>query len=526
MTPDPPAQVARVEVPDPAGLDREASPSFPPATPISYATAPSADEYRAIMRLFYENRQSYGTHLTVSDVVDRIAERHGERRSSTSVEADLEQLRRWGALDARQDNPRARTASELVRNQRIYDITAAGEECERFLDALGSLRERAGSLQGQRLTAILRELLAIAGELDRHEPRAEAVQASFTQIIAALGELSEGAKDFMRDIDRLARSTEQLQPDAFQAYKQQVLDHLTGFRVQMDDVGQQIPQAIAQVESRGVDRMLELVARGQNAPIYGLSTEESQARTVETLSRGWLGVLAWFGGVDGGAPKFALLDIKLQDAIGWILRAVNRLRERDSRRVDRSTEFRHLAGLFHTASSDDEAHALYHAAFGLTGARHFTALNRDDEVHPAQASWWDTPAVPIEARLRNPNRKSTGIGRSASVRDNAAAREALRRRRDAERAQLDGALARFDGEQSVRLSDLAELDTDAFRHLLSWIGRALERGRSGGVRRAESADGLVMIELGDAPLGAGSVDVVTETGVLRSPDFALRVVRQ
>src|SRR2546423_6281233 len=123
-----PAPGARLRVADalPAG----------PVRAIAYATAPDAPLYRAIMRIFHLNRQEYGPHLSPGEVADQLRVRYGLEHDGDALAADLEQLRAWGSLDGRQDNPRVRHASELVRKRFIYDITAAGEECERFLERI------------------------------------------------------------------------------------------------------------------------------------------------------------------------------------------------------------------------------------------------------------------------------------------------------------------------------------------------------------------------------------------------------
>jgi uncharacterized protein (TIGR02677 family) len=158
--------------------------SFGSVSAISYATAPTAPVYRAIMRIFYLNRQEYGPHLSPAEVAEQLRVRYDIDQDGDALAADLDQLVDWGSLQARQDTPRVRHASELVRKRFIYDITAAGEECERFLERIESLQEQAGSLQAQRLPAILTELRRLATVLDDSGPEPAALQAAFTNLVA------------------------------------------------------------------------------------------------------------------------------------------------------------------------------------------------------------------------------------------------------------------------------------------------------------------------------------------------------
>jgi uncharacterized protein (TIGR02677 family) len=278
----------------------------PAAVPaIAYATAPSAPVYRAIMRIFYLNRQEYGAHLNPGEVAEQLRRRYGLGHDGDALATDLDQLVRWGSLSARQDTPRVRRASELVRKQFIYDISAAGEVCERFLERIDDLRKQSGSLQAHRLPAILTELRRLAVELGGEDPDPAALQAAFTNLVAALDELRRGASDFMRDLARLVHSTDALDEDSFTSYKNQVVEYLNGFRRQVDVHATQIADAIDAVEAAGLDRMLDLIASIQEAPQYDVSAAEARRRAVEPLARAWNGVRGWFS-PDSGQPHFRL----------------------------------------------------------------------------------------------------------------------------------------------------------------------------------------------------------------------------
>src|SRR3954454_956197 len=87
---DQPPAAARATPPPAAGR------AFSPVPAISYATAPSAPVYRAIMRIFYLNRQEYGPHLSPADVAAQLRVRFGLDHDGDALAADLEQLRAWG----------------------------------------------------------------------------------------------------------------------------------------------------------------------------------------------------------------------------------------------------------------------------------------------------------------------------------------------------------------------------------------------------------------------------------------------
>jgi uncharacterized protein (TIGR02677 family) len=489
---------------------------------VAYATTPNAHIYRPIMRLFYENRQQYGQHLPPSSVAERLR-RLGIDRALDDVVLDLDQLVRWRALEAQHDSSRARTASELVRRHFVYDITAAGELTERYLEQLDGLVEQAGSLQGTRLPAILQELTRLAEELRNREPEAQVLQSALTNLVAALDELHSGANDFTRELAKVMHATEALDEDAFHAYKSRVLEYLEGFRADLERFTNPIADAIAAVEEQGVDRMVTLIASIEQAPAYNVSEEEARRRVATARRNQWTGVRNWFVGSRSQPPPFQRLDSGLLDAIGWILRAVQRLKERRSQRVDRSVEYRHLARVF-AQSTDAECHALYAAAFGLYAPRHFGAPEDDPGLTGAQCSFWEASVPHIEAHLRNPGRRAPGQGRGARMVDNSMAQEALRLRRARERQELARAVRRFAGKGAVRLSDIKRLDETEFSHLLNWLGRALEAGRDDSGRlQAESSDGSASITLATPSSPEPSVVLDTPRGRFHTPDYELEI---
>ena len=105
------------------------------------------------------------------------------------------------------------------------------------------------------------------------------------------------------------------------------------------------------------------------------------------------------------------------------------------------------------------------------------------------------------------------------------ARQALAERRARERAELRRAQRRFTGGGPLRLDQLRHVDALEFRHLLRWLGRALDAAADqGGVRRAESQDGLVGLQL-RPPVQAGElVEIETPEGTLAAPNYEIEVL--
>ena len=65
----------------------------------------------------------------------------------------------------------------------------------------------------------------------------------------------------------------------------------------------------------------------------------------------------------------------------------------------RCRQLRHLAQWFAACPSDDDAHALFQAVFGLGAPRHVAAAHEDPEAIASRLSWWDAEPVELSRTL-------------------------------------------------------------------------------------------------------------------------------
>ncbi len=95
----------------------------------------------------------------------------------------------------------------------------------------------------------------------------------------------------------------------------------------------------------------------------------------------------------------SLLRQRACKAIPDLLATISVLQERRAGRSYRSADFRTLARWFAQAPSEDDAHRLWRAAFGLSPSRHFSG--EPPEGADTGESWLDAPSQVISARLRS-----------------------------------------------------------------------------------------------------------------------------
>jgi uncharacterized protein (TIGR02677 family) len=517
LDPSPPA-LAKVgaETPQPAGRVRA----------FAYLDTESTHRYRQLVGVLLANKRHFGLRMAPSQLATRLWERFSVRYDTPeALERDLEALCGWGAVDRYQDSSRASSTREFKRKRFTYDITAAGEIAERAALTVDRLAERIGALERSQLPELLDSLIALAVEAERSDPRPGKLVALFNDVASKLERLRSDTGDFMRELGAVMADEQAVELEPFERYKRRVIDHLQGFRAELRRLDPQFSSAIDRVEAVGLARVVAIAAESDEPPVWGLSDEEVAVRRAERLAEEWNGVRRWFRGGTGEAPPWHELDRALGDAIEWIIQSAQRLIDRRSRRVDRAAEYRALALLFDGAPAVSDCHALYAAVFGLYQPRHFSVPEADPELHPSTASWWEADPAPVEATLYRPGSRPPGAGRASELPDHTMARQALAAHRARERAELRRAQRRFAGAGPLRLDQLGRLDALEFRHLLRWLGRALDAAADpAGARRAESHDGLVRLELRPPPDAGRLVEIATPEGTLAAPNYEIEVV--
>ncbi|MPY80064.1 MAG: TIGR02677 family protein [Actinophytocola sp.] len=505
-----PAQLEELLVPD------------PDFTPFSYLTAPNAPQYRAVMGAFLQAKRRFTVHMRPEDVHEALRDTPHDLAAITDA---LNRLVDWGNLRADPDTSRVTTVEDFHRARFLYQLTRQGEAVEQAVATYDEALGRRGSLQAVALTDIATHLRALAALAEQDEPDPARVHLALRALVDRYTDLAGNAQAFMGSLQRTI-DLHDADTDTFLAYKDRLIEYLERFIKDLIATGSEIATLIAALEERGVDRLLDLAAAREAedaAPGEGDPQQQAFERGRLLWRERWQGFQAWFVSAPGHPSQAKLLRSRARAAIPQLLQVVSTLNERRAGRSDRSADFRALARWFADAPDDAALHRLWRSAFGLSSARHLTVDEAllDTPVAPT-TPWEDAPALEISPRLRKtgsyerrgkPNRI---IDRSDQRRHLAeiAARQA------AETAAARRALATT---RPTRLSDLGELDPDAFRLFLGLLGDALA-ARVPGEKTvdATTTDGTMAIRLTVLD-DAGTAEVPTPHGVFRGPDHLVEI---
>jgi uncharacterized protein (TIGR02677 family) len=494
--------------------------------PFAHLATPNAALYRQVMGAFLAAKRRFTVHLRPEDVHDALSAE--PRPTLEGVTAALESLERWGNLRADPDTSRVTAVEDFYRRRLIYQLTREGEAAEEALSAYDEALGRRGELQAVALADIATQLRALITLADEEDPDPAVAHLTLRGLVDRFTGLADNARAFMGSLQRTI-DLHDAEVEAFLAYKDRLIDYLKRFIEDLVTRGAEIAGLLGELAERGRSGLLlRLVAAREAADAAPDQAESAAADAYLRWQERFDGLRAWFLSSPGRDSQAKLLRSAARHAIPDLLGVVRALNERRSGRSDRSADFRALALWFAQAPDDEARHRLWRSAFGLYGARHLTVdvdtLEAwDADPVSATVSWEDAPSLRISAQLRR-----TGAyerrGKARAVQDRGDARRHLAELARKQAEQTAAARAGLATRGEVRLSDLGELDTEAFRLFLQLLGDALAKLRPGADRLvATTNDGTMeirMTRLAQAP----TVEIHTADGILSGPEHLVEIV--
>jgi uncharacterized protein (TIGR02677 family) len=493
--------------------------------PFSYLTAHNAGLYRKVMLTFVAAKRRFVVHLRTEDVVEALS-----AEDPQAIADALKQLVAWDNLRADPDTSRVTSVEDFHRARFLYQLTHEGEMAERSLAVFDAQLGRRGALQAVALRDIAVGLRALHALTDERDPDVGRAGLLLRDLVRRCADLADNAQAFMGSLQRTIDLYE-LEVDAFLAYKDRLIEYLERFIKDLAGTGAEIAELLSRLSVTDVDRLLTLVAE-REAEDAAPGSDDSRSETIAAELAGWrerwLGLRQWFISAPGHPSQAKLLRASAVKAIPDLLGVVTMLNQRRAGRSDRNADFRELAVWFAEAPDEAAMHSLWRATFGLDSARHLT-IDSDTaqarEASPVKPStrWHEAPRLMISPRLRKTGSYERR-GRPNRVIDRRRERQLLAERAAAEADQTAAARARLVSEHPVRLSQLRDLDANAFALFLSLLGQALSARRPDEPEiRTTTGDGSLEVLL--TPLaGAGLVEVRTAQGIFRGPDHLLHII--
>lgn len=484
-----------------------------------YVVEKNAPIYRAIVDVFVDAKARYRIQLRVEELARELRTR-GDTFGKDEIDLarHLDVLHDWGNLKRTQDTRDAATLAEFYRRRSLYQLTPEGEEARKGVLAVERVfAATGGRLSSIMLPAIAERLAALRAELAAAQPDAARLYTLLKELHGFSTELADNARRFMNDLEESLTNLA-LTDEAFLAYKRAILVYLQGFVSELNRYQPGIIAAVENVDALGADRMAALASTADEAP----APDGSRRGPVLELKERWDALRAWFSGTPHRRAEAEHLRDAARDAIGRILRVLERLNEKRFLRVNRAADLLQLARWFAAAKTQDEAHALFNVAFGLHAARHFSLASADDEIDRGR-SWWETVPVQVAPRLREAGRRSNP-GRPGAIADYSSRKQTALHRLRAEEERTVQAAQRLLG-RPAHLSELGQLDRPEFDVFLALLDAALRSPLRPDLSRRAIAMGQYVVTL-VPPADDGEAVIETRGGRFTVPDFHLSVAER
>ncbi|WP_336620163.1 TIGR02677 family protein [Rhodococcus sp. G-MC3] len=476
----------------------------------AFTTAEKRNEYLWVLRAFDTARANYVVLLHAAEIADTLARTApaNDRLTAAEIGPLLEQLHSWELLERSYDGSRAATLAEYRNRHFVYQFSQAGYKAFRAVeDVLGARLDDASLSR-----LVLPELLADMHELAEanRQRDGDRIYRKLSRLDSTLSEMATRAAHFYLVLGDLVRTTE-ITPESFLVHKDALLTHMREFSSDLTRYAPKLAEAIAVVESTGISDLIERAAISDERVFLDV------AERAADWSARWAGLSHWFVAAEAELSESERLREGTMSAIAAVLSLLRRVTETRRGGVSRESQLRHLAGWFSNTPTEDSAHALFHAVFGLGKPRHLSMVHPDEDIIPTSRTWWEAPPVEISRTLAETGRTpSPGIPGRVQ-RNDGSIRRLREKQLQAQRSRSAAALSL--ASTGVYARTLNEEETEVLLSLLNAALTARVRV-SGHTTATTGSDSGVKLTLSDS---ATSTVVQTARGRLHLDRLQLEV---
>ena len=448
------------------------------------ATSDNTPMYIAVLTALAEATQAYRLQLRTPEIRARLIDSPGLDAEEAAIRATLDQLRAWGCVDWVQDpSVRALSIEEYLKRHELWEITPIGAATLAAVDSLLGATFESGALQ----RTMFRQLRATLADLTTAVTAGDApgVYLRLRDLDLALAQLATNAREFYATVNRIARE-ERLEDHVFLLYKDQLIAYLQSFHDDLVRNRSLIAVGLADIDASNRAALLALAVEGDDSRSLFAAGADWEQR--------WDGMLDWFVPGRVARSEVDALGAATTVAIRELLTLLRRLTEQATRPVNRASELRVTAAWFAGCATDDAAHTLFDAAFGLSPVDHVGLTVADADADGRFPSWWDVAPVDVPLSLRTYGRRPAR-GATGKRRDYSAAKRTLELERQLDDERRGASTARL---VSIDLSQIRVAPND-WSTLLGWLDRVLADRPAG--RRFSAS-----VRMGDATISLESAD--------------------
>ena len=420
---------------------------------------------------------------------------------------DLDYLVKAGLVEPFKDYTAPVTSyGDATRRQEAWALTKQGRIVVRAVRSAVNDIDRSLQLPPRLLDAVDTTVRTLLSHLSS-DP--ELLAPDLAQVRAHLEQLQSATGDFYGAVAALVQS-DVTDDSVFNASRERILLALQQFARQTQRSLDRVRRTLAELRDVGHAVVVERAVPGA-----GVIDAGGQQTWVTEMRQLLEGLDAWFeprGSID------RLID-SAAGAIHTLLGAIDRRYYATTRGSDLGGDFRQLARMLHAQPSEEAAHQVFAAAFGIWPARH-PRLPGNEDVTPA-VNTAEGSSCPVQVTLRRTETGRHARGRPRKIPDVTADREAAEAETVAEIERMRRLSAGLVTPGVVSLDYFAGLDAEHTAALVSLLEEALD------AFDPVTSTGIASSSVCQLQLWAGEpghvVTVQLAEGRLTAPDVRVRV---
>lgn len=336
---------------------------------VSYLSAPNANRYRLIMRIFFREYEKMNFQLYKEDVLE-LVNQYDDYSDYTSEQLlmDLDSLVRWNNLIPIQDPGKVYTIAEYKNKQYRYVMSEYAVEIERMTVRLENLFVESGNLSTNLFVRIGNSLEEAE---DRKKGDAKNNYEWWMNLQEDFRRLNQNYQDYLREFysgktDSLMKSVE------FVLHKDRFIQYLNEFIMNMQKYSRRIAKTIQKISPVMEECLLEQIILSElEIPHVSRAEQGHQEKLIrENVYGRWNSLIGWFVDQPDHSCECQKILLITQDIIRNIIQNAAMIVQIQNWGMSRKDDYKKFLSLFQNADTMEEAHCLSAHIFGIQSIAH------------------------------------------------------------------------------------------------------------------------------------------------------------
>lgn len=481
-----------------------------PISETTYLNTTNAVQYRAIMRIFYEESEKTNFQLYKEDVYKKLKENpQFEDYEMEQLKLDLDALVDWKNLTPFQGTKHATTIADYKNKQFRYAISETAVEIERMTKRLEDLKYINKTLS----TSTLLRINDFLHEIEEHpDMPSKQLNEWWRNLQEDFRRLNQDYQDYLREFysgkaDKIMKSLE------FIIHKDNFIKYLHEFVEDLQKNAGRTARLLKHIAPIIENKVLDRVVESELEIPHSL-TEKSSASDQyikEMIYGRWETFTNWFIGNETAPSEYSrILDIT-NDIIRRIIQNAALIMQLQNWGISRKDDYKKFIQMFLDCENVKEAHCLSSHVFGIQNVQHYV-MNENRSTDSITSSTYEEEAMEyvLNSHTRVFRSKVDKTGFESKAMDKAIQRAKYLDKIEAERAMA----SKYIKNNVLDISQIQDIIPANLRQMiLRWITNANNLSTKQG--RTEFGQVYTLEK------GIGMCTLHCEDGDLRMPSYSL-----